>query len=50
MPNVSHDTLHGLVVGKALAQDTGREAMDDLAGLIENGLGSEHIPGTSGGT
>ncbi|MFG2511273.1 hypothetical protein [Streptomyces sp. NPDC048584] len=30
------------VVGEALAQDTDREARDDLAGLIEDGLGSEH--------
>ncbi|MGP3732766.1 hypothetical protein ACTWJ9_06025 [Streptomyces sp. GDS52] len=30
------------VVGEALAQDTDREAQDDLAGLIEDGLGSEH--------
>ncbi|MER6621344.1 MULTISPECIES: hypothetical protein [unclassified Streptomyces] len=30
------------VMGEALAQDTDREARDDLAGLIEDGLGSEH--------
>ncbi|AZM59435.1 hypothetical protein DMA10_15270 [Streptomyces sp. WAC 01420] len=30
------------VMGKALAQDSDREARDDLAGLIEDGLGSEH--------
>ncbi|MFI1420010.1 hypothetical protein ACH4VX_18880 [Streptomyces sp. NPDC020731] len=30
------------VVGEALAQDTDRDAQDDLAGLIEDGLGSEH--------
>lgn len=30
------------VMGEALAQDSDREARDDLAGLIEDGLGSEH--------
>ncbi|MFF0165530.1 RpnC/YadD family protein [Streptomyces prasinus] len=30
------------VMGEALAQDTDHEARDDLAGLIEDGLGSEH--------
>ncbi|BFO16354.1 hypothetical protein SHKM778_27420 [Streptomyces sp. KM77-8] len=30
------------VMGEALAQDADREARDDLAGLIEDGLGSEH--------
>ncbi|MFD4609002.1 hypothetical protein ACFWOT_12990 [Streptomyces sp. NPDC058440] len=30
------------VVGEALAQDADREARDDLAGLIEDGLGSKH--------
>ncbi|MFD7704368.1 hypothetical protein [Streptomyces caelestis] len=29
-------------MGEALAQDTDREARDDLAGLIGDGLGSEH--------
>ncbi|MGV9956247.1 hypothetical protein ACWDU0_30765 [Streptomyces cellulosae] len=30
------------VMGEALAQDTDREERDDMAGLIEDGLGSEH--------
>ncbi|MEY7980935.1 hypothetical protein AB8O53_32065 [Streptomyces pilosus] len=30
------------VMGEALAQNSDREARDDLAGLIEDGLGSEH--------